>query len=257
MLFAGIDVGAQSVKAAVLSDNKLVFSSTALTDEEGGIAARQALDKALAALGLPLSSLTAVVSTGIGKDAVAFATGKRTEEICHSRGAYWLFPSARTVLDVGAGGYRAMRIDSRGKLIDFAVNSKCAAGTGSFLDAVTHVLDTSLEDIGTMAVSAEKRASVSSYCAVFAESEIISNIHRGVSKESILAGVCYSVAERLVEVLHRVKVTKDIVITGGVAQNIGVVRALEEIIGLEAKVPEEAQIVGALGAALIAQETSK
>lgn len=257
MLFAGIDVGAQSVKVAVLTDNKLVFSSTAVTDEEGGVAARQALDKALAALGLPLNSLTAVVSTGIGKDVVAFATGKRTEEICHSRGAHWLFPSARTVLDVGAGGYRAMRIDSRGKLIDFAVNSKCAAGTGSFLDAVTRVLDTRLEDIGTMAVSAEKRASVSSYCAVFAESEIISNIHRGVAKESILAGVCYSVAERLVEVLHRVKLAKDVVITGGVAQNIGVVRALEDIIGLEAKVPQEAQIVGALGAALIAKEMSK
>jgi len=257
MLFAGIDVGAQSVKVAVLSDNKLVFSSTTVTDEEGGVAARQALEKALVALGLPHKSLAVVVSTGIGKDGVAFATGKRTEEICHSRGAHWLFPSARTVLDVGASGYRAMRIDGGGKLIDFAVNSKCAAGTGSFLDAVTRVLDTPLEEIGIMAVSARKRASVSSYCAVFAESEIISNIHRGASKESILAGVCYSVAERLVEVLHRVKVAKDVVITGGVARNIGVVRALEEIIGLEAKVPQEPQIVGALGAALIAKEMSK
>ncbi len=257
MLFAGIDVGAQSVKIAVLSDSKLVFSSTTVTDEEGGVAARQALDKALIALGLPLNSLTAIVSTGIGKDGVAFATGKRTEEICHSQGAHWLFPSARTVLDVGAGGYRAMRLDNRGKLIDFAVNSKCAAGTGSFLDAVTRVLDTRLEEIGTMAVSAKKTASVSSYCAVFAESEIISNIHRAVAKESILAGVCYSVAERLAEVLHRVKIAEDVVITGGVAQNIGVVGALEEILGLEAKVPQEPQIVGALGAALIAEEMSR
>jgi len=257
MLFAGIDVGAQSVKVAVLSDNKLVFSSTTVTDEEGGVAARQALDKALVALRLPFNSLTAVVSTGIGKDGVAFATGKRTEEICHSRGAYWLFPLARTVLDVGAGGYRAMRLDNRGKLIDFANNSKCAAGTGSFLDAVTRVLDTRLEEIGTMAVSAKKRASVSSYCAVFAESEIIGNIHRGVPKECILAGVCYSVAERLAEVLHRVKIAKDIVMTGGVAQNIGVVKALEEIVGLKVKVPHEPQIVGALGAALFAEEMSK
>jgi activator of 2-hydroxyglutaryl-CoA dehydratase len=108
-----------------------------------------------------------------------------------------------------------------------------------------------------MAVSAKKRASVSSYCAVFAESEIISNIHRGVAKESILAGVCYSVAERLAEVLHKVKIVEDVIITGGVGQNIGVVMALEEIIGLEAKVPQEPQTVGALGAALIAKDMSK
>ncbi len=253
MTFAGVDVGTQSVKLVILRDSNILFSSITVTEEEGVIASQHALEEGLRTLNLSLAELSYIVSTGVGRASVPFANRQRSQEICHATGGYFLMPSARTVLDIGAGGGRAMRLSEDGKLENFAQNSKCAAGTGAFLEAMTNILEMPLEEMAQRAAKAKRRAKISSYCAVFAESEVISNIHKGKRKGPIAAGIHWAVADRLVELLNKVGIKEDVVLTGGVAKNIGVVKALEEKLGLKMKVVQEPQIVGALGAALIAQ----
>lgn len=257
MTFAGVDVGARSVKLVLLRDGEVLFAKVVATEEEGAVASQRLIEEALRQTNLSLAQLSHIVSTGEGRATVSSANTQRSEQLCHARGAYWLFPSARTVLDVGYEGSRAMKLNEEGRVVDFALNSKCASGSGAFLEAMTRIVEMSLEEMGIMAATAKSRAKISSYCAVFAESEVISNIHRGVSTERIVAGIHESVVDRLVEVLRRVGIERDVVVTGGVAKNIGVIKALERNLDLELKTPEEPQIVGALGAALIAQDFGK
>jgi len=257
MTFAGVDVGARSVKLVILRDGEILFAKAVATEEEGAVASQQLIEEVLWETNLSSDELWHIVSTGEGRATVSFANTRRSEQLCHARGARWLFPSARTVLDVGYEGSRAMKLNEEGRVIDFALNSRCAAGSGAFLEAMTHIVEMPLEEMGMMAATAKRRAKISSYCAVFAESEVISNIHRGVSKERIVAGIHESVVDRLVEVLRRVGIVEDVVITGGVAKNIGVIKALERNLGLEVKAPADPQVVGALGAALIAQDFGK
>jgi predicted CoA-substrate-specific enzyme activase len=256
MVFAGIDVGAQSVKIVILKNGKIAHARVVVTEEEGGVASERLIFEALDNLGLSREEVSYVIATGVGSSTVRFSNKRRSEELCHAQGAHWLFDSARTVLDIGAGGMRAMKLNAEGKVTDFAVNSKCAAGTGAFLEAMTKIVHMPIEEMGTMAVGAKKKAKVSSYCAVFAESEVISNIHRGMPKENIVAGIHEAVVDKSVELLNRVGINEDVVITGGVAKNIGVIKGLESRIGLNVKVPRDPQIVGALGAALTAQRTA-
>lgn len=257
MAVAGIDVGSRSVKLVILDGGKVIYSSVRVTEEEGAVAARAMLEEALASLRLPAEDIEFTVATGVGRDTVGFASRQRSEQLCHARGAHWLFPSARTVLDVGAGGSRAMRLDDAGKVTDFSMNSKCAAGTGASLEAMTKIVDIPLEKMAEMAASAQGKARVSSFCAVFAESEVISNIHKGLPLDHIVAGIHDAVVERLVELLGRVHMVQEVVITGGVARNRGVVKGLEERLGIRLRVPPEPELTGALGAALIAQESSR
>jgi predicted CoA-substrate-specific enzyme activase len=256
MVFAGVDVGGQSVKIVILEDGKVTYARVVATEEGGGSASERIMVEALNKLDLSREELSYVISTGLGSSTVTFANKQRAEQLCHAFGAYWLFDSARTVLDIGAGGMRAMRLNADGKVVDFAVNSKCAAGTGAFLEAMTKIIHMPIEEMGAMAAGAKKKARVSSYCAVFAESEVISNIHKGVPKENIVAGIHEAVVDKSVELLNRVGINEDVVIIGGVAKNIGVIKGLESRIGLNVKVPRDPQIVGALGAALTAQRTA-
>ena len=141
MIFAGVDVGAQSVKVVILDDSQILFAKTTVTEEEGGVASNQAMEEALKHLNMSFKDLSYVVSTGVGRSTVGFANKQRSEQLCHARGGVWLFPSARTVLDAGAGGGRAMRLNEEGRVVDFATNTKCAAGTGAFLEAITRLLE--------------------------------------------------------------------------------------------------------------------
>lgn len=255
MTFAGVDVGAESVKVVVLRDSEILFSKTTVTEEEGEVASQQAMEEALKELNLSCNDLSYVVSTGVGRSTVGFANMQRSEQLCHARGGLWLFPSARTVLDAGAGGSRAMRLNEEGRAVDFATNSKCAAGTGAFLEAVTRLMEMPVEKMAELAASTKNKVRVSSYCAVFAESEVISHIHRGAPVASIAAGIHEAVVDRLIEILNRVGVRQDVVFSGGVAKNKGIVRALEQRLGFGVKLPEEPLVIGALGAALIAKES--
>ncbi|MBN1614533.1 MAG: hypothetical protein JW950_08730, partial [Deltaproteobacteria bacterium] len=238
----------------ILRNGDILFSKVLATEEEGAIAAQRLLDEGLHSIGLSRDALSYVVSTGTGRASVPFADKQRSEQICHARGAHWRIPSVRTVLDVGAEGSRAMRINQEGKVESFAVNSKCASGTGVFLKAMTKIVELPLEEMGPMAAKAKDSAKISSFCAVFAESEVISSIHTGVPKEAIVAGIHDSVVSRLLELLRRVGIEGDLAVTGGVAYNAGIIKRLEPRTGLTIKVPEDPQAVGALGAAVIAQE---
>lgn len=254
MLFAGLDMGLSTIKAVLLDEKDIIAVKSISSEKEANVAAQDIVAQLLKETGLNLEDINTVVSTGIGKKEVHLATTTRTEQICLAKGAYYLFPSARTVLDIGTGGCRALKLDQYGKLIDFASNSKCAAGTGSFLDAAARVLDLELKEMDNLALRAKQISKVSSYCAVFAESEIISNIHRGCSLESICAGICDSVMQRMLDVIRMVGIVSKVVLCGGVARNRAIINMFEAGCGLSVYVPKDALIIGALGAAVVARD---
>lgn len=254
MAFVGIDIGAQSIKVVILKRGNNFFSKVVHGKEEETFVDEGMLEDVLKESGLSYKEVFSILATGVGKNTASIADKKKSEQICHARGAYWIFPSVRTVLDIGAEGSRAMKLGEAGRVVDFTVNSKCAAGTGIFLEAMAKIMELSVEEMGQLAVETAGKARISSYCAVFAESEVISNIHKGIPKEHIISGIHESVVDRLVELLNIVKIEEDLVVCGGVAKNISVIKALEKRIDLKVWVPEKPEIVGALGAALIAQD---
>lgn len=257
MFFTGLDMGLSAVKAAILEENTIVATRALYSEDETEVAARNIMELVLKEAGLSHSDIESIVSTGIGRKEVSFAAANRTEQICLSKGASYLFPSARTVLDTGAGGCRAMKLSDEGKLLDFSINSKCAGGTGSFMESAAKVLQLDLETMDKLAFEAESTAHVTSYCAVFAESEIISNVHRGFSMESICAGICESVMQRMMDVMTRVDTAKDVVLCGGVAQSRTIIRMFDSVLDFPVLVPADPLTVGALGAALIARDLVK
>jgi predicted CoA-substrate-specific enzyme activase len=257
MFFAGLDMGLSAVKAVILEENNVISAKAVYSEDESEVAAQKIMEQILKDTGLNITDVESVVSTGIGRKEVSFAKANRTEQMCLSRGAFHLFPSVHTVLDTGAGGCRAMKLSDAGKLLDFSINSKCAGGTGSFLEAAARVLQLDLETLDKLALEAESTAFVTSYCAVFAESEIISNIHRGFSMESICAGICESVMQRMMDVMGRVETRKDVILCGGVAQSKTIIRMFDSAMGFPVLVPENPLTVGALGAALFARNLVK
>lgn len=250
MLYAGIDVGAQSVKAVLFDGREILGWKLHITEEDADTAARTVYEELLGGLGIGSGDLQRVIATGWGASAVTFADGKSSEQICAARGARFLFPTARTVVDVGAEGCRVMKLGPDGAMEDFANNSKCAAGTGAFIELGAVYLRVKIEEMGALSLAADRVADVSSTCAVFAESGIISNIHRGDTKESIAAGVHRAVAIRIMELIGRIGLVRDIVLVGGTAVNAGLVKTLEDMTGASFRIPEHPRIVGALGAAI-------
>ncbi len=250
MLFAGVDIGALSVKAVVFDGEKVIGRKLHITEEEADTAARKVYEELLKELGLSSRDVQKIFATGWGAGEVSFADRKSSEQICAARGARWLFPTARTVVDVGAEGCRVMKLGSDGKMEDFTNNSKCASGTGSFVELGAVYLKVPLEEMGSLSLAADGFAPVSSICAVFAESVIISNIHKGESRERIAAGIHQAAATRIVELIGRVGLVEDVVIVGGAALNPGLVKVMEDMIGVSFRVPEHPRTVTALGAAI-------
>jgi len=254
MLVAGVDVGARNVSAVILQDGHIVASGILTLAGEGAVASREAITQALKKTAFAFADLRCVVATGCGASSVPFAHRQSAEVVCQARGTFWLLPSARTVLNLGAESSRAIRVGASGRVEAFAKNDRCAAGSGLFLETMSRVLEVPLAEMGDLSLKANGWEEVSSICAVFAESEVISHVHRGVPRERILAGVHKAVASRILETLGKVGIKSDVVATGGVAKNKAVVRELEGQIRLGITVPAEPQLVGALGAALAAQE---
>jgi predicted CoA-substrate-specific enzyme activase len=253
MISMGIDVGAETLKLAIMEDKKVIHSDLLITEEGGEEGSRQIVERALGVSDLKESEIGKVIATGIGRKAVSFAHETKTEAICHAKGTYWFFPSARTVIDVGAQGSRAIRLGDDGKVIDFAETSKCASGSGFFLEQMGKVLKVPLEQMGEVALSAPARVDITNYCSVFAESEVISKIHAGESVSSILAGLHHSLALRFFDLLMKVGVREDLVMTGGGAKNEALVKEIEGLTGRLVHVPSDPQMVGAIGAALFGQ----
>jgi (R)-2-hydroxyacyl-CoA dehydratese activating ATPase len=254
MMTAGIDIGHESVNVAVVGDEGAVGHATFVIAGEVGAAAGLALDQALTGLGIARDRIARVFVTGIGRENVPIADGHRTPMLSHVRGAVALEPAARTVIDMGAEGVRVMRCDAKGNLTNFALNDKCAAGSGVFLETVAGMLDVEVADMGAMSLESARTVVLTSTCAVFAESEIVAEIHRGSSRQDILWGVNESIVSRIAATTRRVGVERAVVVTGGVARNVGIVTCLREHLQTDVHVPEHPDIAGALGAALLARE---
>jgi predicted CoA-substrate-specific enzyme activase len=254
MLVCGIDIGSRNVSAVILENHEILSHYIITSAEEGASVARRVVNEALAKINAKLEDIQHIVVTGCGRNSVPFANRQSTEVVCQAKGAYYLFPSARTVINLGAESSRAMKLNSDGKVMSFIKNDKCAAGSGLFLETMSQILATPLELMGELSLSSDGVEEVSSICAVFAESEVISHIHRGIPKQYILAGVHKAVTTKIVELLGPSGATREVILTGGVAKNRAIVLELEHKIGLPIIVPQEPQIVGALGAALAAQD---
>jgi predicted CoA-substrate-specific enzyme activase len=195
------------------------------------------------------------VATGYGRITAKFATKTITEITCHARGAHYLHPATRTIVDIGGQDCKVIRLDEDGNVADFAMNDKCAAGTGRFLEVIANVFKVPLEELGEMAGGDAPLVPINNTCTVFAETEIISLVARGECAESILKGVFTSIASRVAGIASRIGVNGDVFFSGGVAKNFGVVTALESVLNCPVFVPDfDPQLVGALGAAVLARE---
>ncbi|HNW47795.1 MAG TPA: acyl-CoA dehydratase activase [Thermotogota bacterium] len=252
---AGIDVGSTSVNVVLMDENhRILATSIVKTGPKSGLGARNALDEALATARLSLSDIRYIVSTGYGRAVASFSHEAVTEITCHARGALWLDRNVRTVIDIGGQDSKVMRIDSNGELKDFVMNDKCAAGTGKFLEMMARTLELEIEDLGPASLRAKEKVMISSMCTVFAESEVISLIAQNKETPDIIKGLCDSVATRTAALVSRVGKEERVMMTGGVAKNVGVVNSLSERLQTDLVLPPEPQIVGAIGAALIALE---
>lgn len=252
MRTAGIDIGSITTKAALLEDGRIVGTRVNFTGYNVELAARRVYDELLGELGIGPSSVDRVISTGYGRNSAPFAHKAMTEIICHGTGAHFLNEAIRTVIDVGGQDSKALVVDAKGMVKDFVMNDKCAAGTGRFLEVMARALEVNLDDFGELSLRAGNPSRISSICTVFAESEVISLISRGEARENIIAGIHDAAASRVYAMAQRVKASPPIMMTGGVAKNIGIVKALERKFATTIEVNAFAQVNGAIGAAVLA-----
>lgn len=256
----GVDVGAAASKALVLDGDNILGYSIKHTGADVTETAIKVAEEALRQAGIPREALDYIVSTGWGRFGVDFADRAESEIICHALGAHYFIPEAKGVIDIGGQDSKAILLDENGMVTDFIMNDKCAAGTGRFIETLCNILEIKLEDVGELALKSKNPCLMSSTCVVFAETEVVAYRAKKRPIEDIVAGVLRSLVKRVYAMachinLHTVK--KGIVFTGGTAKNPGLVKFLSEEFDTEFIIPKEPQIVGALGAALIAKQELK
>ena len=255
MRFVGIDVGSLTTKAVILGDDGILGFSITDSGDEADQSARAALDEALSGAGLGPDTELNIVSTGAGGKAVAFSRQHKSVNTCLARGISLLSPSVRTVVDMGAESSGVLKLNARGRLSDWESQDKCASGTGIFLQQMSKLMRMSLKEMSDLSFEAKARAEVSNTCAVFAESEVISHVHRQppTAAADLVAGIYASMVSRVMVMCKRIGIEKDVAVVGGVALNKGIINIIEEELGFEVTVPEVPQTVAALGAAIIAR----
>lgn len=255
MYVLGIDSGSTSTNAVILDSSREIKAfSVVRTGAKAGESADFILQDVLGKAGLLREDIAWIVSTGYGRVSIPYADENVTEISCHGKGAHYFNPDIRTILDIGGQDSKAIRLDERGEITDFVMNDKCAAGTGRFLEAIARTLEISIDDLGPTALQSKEEIEITSMCTVFAESEVISLIANNKEKSDIANGICRAIASKSYSLLRRVKLEPEIMMTGGVAKNPGVIRAVEEKIGHKLYICPEPEIVGAAGAALYALE---
>jgi len=258
MYVAGVDVGSTATKAAVMGeDGQLVGTGLSPTGANVVRAAERVFQEACRAAHIEEFDVAYIIGTGYGRYKVPFGHAQVTEISCHAKGAVSLFPNTRTIVDIGGQDTKAIRTNAAGEVVDFCMNDKCAAGTGRFLDACAAVLDMKLSEIGDVSLRSTHPLKITNVCTVFVESEIVSQLAHGEKVEDILRGVHNAIAGRSVALLRRVGIEEQMTFTGGVSRNGGMVRALEERLGMKINVNDLSQYVGALGAAAFALERVK
>ncbi len=253
MYVMGIDSGSTSTNAVIMDgDHKIVASAVVRTGAKSGESAQRILDEVLSEAGLKREDISWIVSTGYGRVSIPFADENVTEISCHGRGAHYFNPAVRTILDIGGQDSKAIRLNEKGEVADFVMNDKCAAGTGRFLEMIARSLEVDVDELGSIALQSKEDIEITSMCSVFAESEVISLIANNREKTDIANGICRAVANKSYSLLKRVGLEAEFMMTGGVAKNAGVVRAVEEKLGTKLYICPEPEIVGAAGAALYA-----
>ena len=253
MIIAGIDVGAKTVKVVLMEDRKIRAKAMVLSGFDQTASANEALEDALKEAGLSREAIGSIVTTGTGRKAIPFAKGDVTEVRAAALGTISLFPSVRTVIDVGAEEARAIKCDPNGKVLDFAVNEKCAAGSGAFTEAMARALEVKLEELGPLSLQSTQTIPMNAQCTVFAESEVVSLIHAKTSKADIARAVHDGLSSRVVAMVRRVGVAPELALVGGVAHNPGFVDSFKRTLGVETVCTmEDPEFVGAIGAALAA-----
>ncbi len=250
MITAGIDVGAKWVKVVVLRDGAVIGRSKVLTGFDQRESAGQALDTALQETGVEPGALEAAAATGAGRRDVPGDPVRVTEVSAAALGAVHLAATARTVIDVGAEEGRAIKTTGEGGVVDFAINEKCAAGSGAFTEAMARALETPVEEIGALSMASTRAIPMNAQCAVFAESEVVSLLHAKTPKSDIARAVHDAIASRVVSMARKVGINEDVVVIGGVARNVGFISAIQRELELKVTVPQAPDFVGALGAAL-------
>jgi predicted CoA-substrate-specific enzyme activase len=256
MLVAGIDIGAATAKAVILGDGGILGYAIRPMGHDVKLAANKVIKEALEKAGLSISvdGLNYVVSTGYARGSIDFAHKTVTEIICHAKGAHFVIPSTRFIIDMGGQDSKAIEVDPEGNVTNFTMNDKCAAGTGRFLEVMAQVLEVeSVAEMGPLALQSKEPCRISSTCTVFAETEVVVLRAEGKDRKDLIAGVHKAVSSRVAAMASSLTIRPDAVFTGGVAKNIGVRKFLEEEFGMDLHVPDEPQIIGALGAALLAQ----
>jgi benzoyl-CoA reductase subunit A len=255
VLLAGIDIGSSSTKAVIMDDRSIIASGLILTGASSTAAASSVMEIVLAQSGAAMKDIACIVSTGYGRVNVPFAQKNITEISCHARGVNWYFPGVRTVLDMGGQDCKAIKCDESGRVVNFALNDKCAAGTGRYLERLSKYTKIPLGEIGPRSLQpVNGPVEVDSFCAVFAENDVLLRIREGYQINDILAGAVDAVVERIVTIIQRIDAQEELAISGGIAKNAGVVSRVEKRLGMKAQIAEEPQIIGAIGAALFARD---
>lgn len=252
----GIDSGSTSTNVVILNEQqKLIAYHIVRTGAKSGESAQRALDEVLDKAHLHKEDLKLIVSTGYGRVSIPFAQKHITEISCHGKGAHFINPKIRTILDIGGQDSKAIKLNDKGEVIDFVMNDKCAAGTGRFLEMMARSMEVDLKEMGPLSLKSKEDITISSMCSVFAESEVISLVAQNKEKADIIHGIHKGIATKSAGLISRVGKQGDYMMTGGVAQNVGAVKAIEEKLGAPLFIPEEPEIIGALGAALFALES--
>ena len=256
MIVAGCDVGSTTGKAVIMNDHTIASYTIMWCKPRPEETARIAINEAMEKVGLSsLGELDYIVGTGYGRLKIPFANDNISEITCHGVGAHWLRNSVRTIIDIGGQDLKVIGLDDSGRVIDFVMNDKCAAGTGKFLENMARALGLTLEELSTISLEATNPAVITSQCSVFAESEVITLLNEGEEVANIANGIHASIASRLVTLVRRVGAKEDITIAGGCAKNAGLIDVLEKRLDTEiVRLPEDPQIIGAIGAALLAME---
>lgn len=258
MITAGIDVGAKNVKIVIQKDEDIIAKSIALMGLEQEKAINSAFEDALNQCRLKKEDIVHITATGAGRKIVPFANSDITEVTAAAKGTNFIYPTARTVIDVGAEEGRAIKSNKEGKVVDFAINEKCAAGAGAFTEAMARALEVKLEEFGELSLKSTKSIQMNAQCTVFAESEVVSLVHSGATKEDIAKAVHDAMASRIVSMVRKIGVEKDIAFIGGVAKNKGFINSLKNELEIDnLLVPENPEYVSALGAALVAVDKCK
>ncbi|TDA67543.1 MAG: 2-hydroxyglutaryl-CoA dehydratase [Clostridia bacterium] len=254
MVVAGIDIGSRIAKAAIMEAGSIVSYAVLDTGLDSTQTAMKVLRLAASKAGATASDIQYIVATGYGRVLVEFADEMVSEIACHAKGVNYYFPSARTVLDVGGQDSKVINCDEKGRVVSFAMNDKCAGGTGRFLETMADLLQLPLDKMSMLSLKAAKPVPLSSHCVIYEKSEVLLKLRQGVPKYDLVAGIYESLVTRIMDLLAKVSLQEDFVFGGGVARNIGLFTKLQERLGVGAKTIPEPVIQGAVGAAVLAGE---